>query len=61
MNLADDSTGMEIRIRVDRKDPLSGSAAADGTAHRLGFDGWMGLIGVIAELLGSDEDVREAG
>ena len=59
MNLAEGSTGVEIRIRVERTEPLSGSAVTEGTARR--FDGWMGLIGAIAELLGSaDEDVEEA-
>ncbi|HET9722535.1 MAG TPA: hypothetical protein VFR44_01690 [Actinomycetota bacterium] len=62
MDLAEGSTGMEIRIRVHRMEPLGGTAAADAPARRLEFDGWMGLIGAIAELLGSaDEDVKEAG
>lgn len=60
MDLAGSSTGVEIRIRVDRTEPLTGTAVADGTARR--FDGWMGLIGAIAELLGSAEtNVKEAG
>jgi hypothetical protein len=59
MNLAEGSTGVEIRILVERTEPLGGTAVADGTTRR--FDGWMGLIGAIAELLGSaDEEVREA-
>ena len=62
MDLAEGSTGMEIRIHVDRTEPLGGRAAADEPARMLEFDGWMGLIGAIADLLGSaDEDVKEAG
>lgn len=60
MDLAGSSTGMEIRIRVDRTEPLTGTAVADGSARQ--FDGWMGLIGAIAELLGdADGDAKEAG
>ncbi|GEM_PF-6338478 len=59
MDLAGSSTGVEIRIRVDRTEPLTGTAVADGSARR--FDGWMGLIGAIAELLGgADGDAKEA-
>lgn len=59
MKLAEGSTGVEIRIRVERTEPLGGTAVTDGSARR--FDGWMGLIGAIADLLGNtDEDVEGA-
>ncbi|WP_046472207.1 hypothetical protein [Allosalinactinospora lopnorensis] len=45
---------MVIRLRVERTEPLAGTAAAeDGT--ELGFEGWMELLRVVAALLGSPE------
>lgn len=41
-----------VSLRIRRVEPLAGSATIEGRAPRA-FDGWMELIGVVAELLGS--------
>jgi hypothetical protein len=43
---------MEIRVRIEDNEPPIGSAQADGAPHP--FVGWLGLLRVLAELLGSD-------
>jgi hypothetical protein len=39
-----------IRIWIERAEPLAGAAAIEGTEPRA-FDGWLELLGVIAELV----------
>jgi hypothetical protein len=43
---------MVIRLRIRRVEPLAGSATTEGGAARA-FEGWMELMGVIADLIGS--------
>ncbi len=51
MRIPGGSTDIVIRIRIQRLDPLTGTAAADDGAG-VSFEGWMELIGAVAELLG---------
>jgi len=51
MGVCGESTSVVIRIRIQRLEPLTG-AAATGDGAELVFEGWMELIGVVAELLG---------
>ena len=45
------SSGVVIRLRIQRLEPLSGTAVTeDGST--VGFEAWMELIGAVAELLG---------
>jgi hypothetical protein len=45
-------TGVVIRLRIQRSEPLTGTAVTeDGST--VSFEGWMELIGAVAELLGS--------
>lgn len=60
MELAQERSGRTIHISIETTEPLRGTAAGDETGRRLEFDGWMGLIGAVAELLGTTQDVREA-
>jgi hypothetical protein len=54
MGTAGGSTGVVIRIRIQRSEPLTGTAVTeDGST--VGFEGWMELIGAVAELLGSTD------
>jgi hypothetical protein len=46
---------MVIRISIDTRNPLAGSAATDGR-DPLPFEGWMELLRVIAELVGTPPD-----
>ena len=41
-----------IHVRIERAEPLAGTAATEKGAT-LAFEGWMELIRVISELLGS--------
>ena len=41
---------MLIRIRISNTQPLTGTAATEGR-DPLHFDGWLELLGVIAELV----------
>jgi hypothetical protein len=58
------SADMMIHLRIRRVEPLAGSATTEEGAAR-GFEGWMELIGVVAELLGgspeSEEVIRGSG
>jgi hypothetical protein len=45
---------MVIRLRIRRVEPLRGTAAAD-EGSELVFEGWMELIGAIAELVGGPD------
>jgi hypothetical protein len=45
---------MVIRLRIQRLEPLRGTAAAD-EGSELVFEGWMELIGAIAELVGGPD------
>jgi len=53
-----------IRIQIQRTQPLAGTAATEGS-EPLGFDGWLELLRVIAELVaampwdGEDADTAE--
>ncbi len=51
--------GVEIRLRIRRSEPLTGTAATDRGVE-LAFEGWMELIGAIAELLGQSR-TEESG
>lgn len=51
MRIPGGSTDIVIRIRIQRLEPLTGTAAADDGAG-VSFEGWMELIGALAELLG---------
>jgi hypothetical protein len=52
---------MLIRIWIDRTQPLSGTAEGK-EAGPLAFDGWLELLGAIAELLGpTSERPRRTG
>jgi hypothetical protein len=53
MGVAEGSDGVVIRIRIQRMEPLIGTAVL-GHGSPLGFEGWMELIGAVAGLLGSD-------
>jgi hypothetical protein len=54
MGIAGESGDAVIRIRVQRLDPLTGTAASEAGAE-LGFEGWMELIGAVANLIGSPD------
>jgi hypothetical protein len=54
MGIAGESGDAVIRIRVQRLDPLTGIAASE-TGAELGFEGWMELIGAVANLIGSSD------
>ena len=54
MGIAGESVDAVIRIRVQRLDPLTGIAASE-TGAELGFEGWMELIGAVANLIGSPD------
>jgi hypothetical protein len=41
---------MVIRLRIDKADPLTGSAATD-ERRPLPFEGWIELLGVLSELV----------
>ncbi len=41
-----------IRVAVESIEPLTGTAAAE-TGQQVPFEGWLGLLGVLAELVGS--------
>ncbi len=43
--------GVEIRLRLQQLEPLKGTAATEEGVD-LAFEGWMELIGAIAEILG---------
>jgi hypothetical protein len=43
---------MDIRIRVETRTPLSGYAGTEALAGRH-FVGWLGLLRVLSELIGS--------
>jgi len=45
--------GVVIRVRIERLEPLRGTAATEDGAERP-FEGWMELIGAVAALIGSD-------
>ena len=62
MGIAGESVDAVIRIRVQRLDPLTGIAASE-TGAELGFEGWMELIGAVANLIGSPDrpDVMISG
>ena len=57
MGIAGGSGGVVIRLRIQRSEPLTGTAST-GDGAELAFAGWMGLIGVVAELLGSPDHPR---
>jgi hypothetical protein len=52
MGTSGGSTGVVIRLRIQRSEPLTGTAVT-GDGATVGFEGWMELIGAVAELLGS--------
>jgi hypothetical protein len=54
MGIAGESGDAVIRIRVLRVDPLTGIAVSEDGAE-LGFEGWMELIGAVANLIGSPD------
>ena len=54
MGIAGESGDAVIRIRVQRLDPLTGIAASE-TGAEVGFEGWMELIGAVANLIGSPD------
>jgi hypothetical protein len=54
MGIAGESVDAVIRIRVQRLDPLTGIAASE-TGAEVGFEGWMELIGAVANLIGSPD------
>ena len=59
-----DATGMLIRISIESRQPLSGSAASD-EAGPLYFDGWLELLRVVSELVtparSGGEDAESGG
>jgi hypothetical protein len=57
MTVSAGSADLLIRLRIRRLEPLTGTAATEDRAD-LAFEGWMQLIGAIAELLGSTDQVR---
>jgi hypothetical protein len=47
-----------IRVTIEKVHPLTGTATREsGTALR--FDGWLGLLGVLSELLGAADQSGE--
>ena len=54
MGIAGESVGAMIRIRVLQLDPLTGIATTEDGAE-LVFEGWMELIGAVADLIGSPD------
>jgi hypothetical protein len=54
MGIAEGSAGLVIRIQIQRLEPLLGTAVIDDGSP-VGFEGWMELIGAVAELLGSPD------
>jgi hypothetical protein len=54
MGIAGESVDAVIRLRVLRLDPLTGTAVSE-TGAELGFEGWMELIGAVANLIGSPD------
>ena len=46
------STEVTILLRIRRMGPLIGTASV-GDGAELSFEGWMGLIGAVADLIGS--------
>jgi len=54
MGIAGESVDAVIRLRVLRLDPLTGIAVSESGAE-LAFEGWMELIGVVANLIGSPD------
>jgi hypothetical protein len=60
MRVRGESPDVVISLRIHRREPLAGTAAAHDGPELL-FDGWMELIGVIAELLGSQGHMGSRG
>ena len=60
MGIAEESRDAVIRIQVVRLDPLTGTAASEDGAE-LGFEGWMELIGAVANLIGSPDRPSDPG
>jgi len=60
MAIAGESGDAVIRIQVVRLDPLTGIAASEDGAE-LGFEGWMELIGAVANLIGSPDRPPDPG
>jgi hypothetical protein len=57
MSVSARSADVVIRLRIQRLEPLLGTASTyDGS--ELDFEGWMELIGAIAELLGGPDHAR---
>ncbi len=54
---AEGADPMVIRISIDNKDPLTGSAVTDGR-DPLRFEGWMELLRMIGELVGTPPDAE---
>jgi hypothetical protein len=54
MSVSARSGNVRIRLRIQRLEPLTGTASTDDGSE-LVFEGWMELIGAIAELLGGPE------
>jgi hypothetical protein len=54
MSVSARSADMEIRLRIQRREPLLGTVGAT-EGSELAFEGWMELIGAIAELLGGPD------
>lgn len=54
MGSAAGSTEVTIRLRIRRMGPLIGAASV-GDGAELPFEGWMGLIGAVADLIGSPD------
>jgi hypothetical protein len=51
MGIADESISV-IRVRILRLQPLAGTASTEDGAEFV-FEGWMELIGAVANLIGS--------
>lgn len=54
MGSAGGTTEVTIRLRIRRMQPLIGVASV-GDGAELNFEGWMGLIGAVADLIGSPD------
>lgn len=54
MGSAAGSTEVTIRLRIRRTVPLIGAASV-GDGAELPFEGWMGLIGAVADLIDSPD------
>lgn len=52
---------MMIRVTIETATPLRGDAAAEAGGPSRRFEGWMELLGVLAELVGTEDPADRPG